>query len=94
LQTTSALKGLNGHASLNPMFSRVNVWICYGLTLATLQGCGGCEDDPTPGLSTSMDARVDEGIDLLDGDLPPPPVNVPDANIPPGDPPEELAGES
>jgi hypothetical protein len=78
------------------MLRRVNLWLLNVLLLVSLQGCGGCgEDDPAgPAIIPDRDGEVDEG-DGGSFDSGPPPIDVPDASdLYPGDPPEELAGES
>jgi hypothetical protein len=76
------------------MLRRVNLWLLNLLLLVSLQGCSGCgEDDPVgPAVIPDRDGEVDEDAGTFDGG--PRPVDIPDADLYPGDPPEELAGES
>jgi hypothetical protein len=77
------------------MLRRVNLWLLHGSLLVLLQGCGGCgEDDPVVMRPIDRDGSVDEDppprIDAGDS-----PIDVPDEDdLFPGDPPEELEGES
>lgn len=78
------------------MLRRVNLWLVHALVLGTLQGCGGCGEDSSPPVSARRDGGGDgdgDGDSMLDAG--PPPIELPDADaIYPGDPPEELEGQS
>lgn len=78
------------------MLRRVNLWLLHGLLVVLLQGCGGCgEDDPAPmgPGSGDRDGNVEEEPPPLDGGDRP--IDVPNEDdLFPGDPPEELEGES
>jgi hypothetical protein len=76
------------------MLRRVNPWLLNVVVLVSLQGCGGCEDEPpATAVIPDRDAEVDEDAGRFDSG--PAPIDVPDAaSLYPGDPPDELAGES